>query len=1389
MEPSIGTPPTADEVRKKLLAMPPLGFGNTDPSFNAPVPTPAWQASEERLKREKVTRTGNPVDLFTGDTKRDTYLGSIWRQDGLVDGLMAHVVGSEMAPDPAFNPFTAPGTKEAEEGIWDEFKPSLYQAHSAAHREYLRGLLLQKQDDLTRLNDMGMQGTVGRIALNALMPDQLLMSMAGGWVARGAMAVNTARAARSAATALGKAEVAAGISADAARRAGTIPAVLGGIGFGAAENATYEAARQSVNFESDGGQVLEAGILGAAFTAPFAIAGARSASRVASVAHREHTQLKALRAVEEGTPLSPSEGQALKEMVQVHTAVREFQAGRLDEAGMERALDEFHGPAEPIERWMARYGDRLREDAQAIIKENYPGSTGKATGRAAPSAPQRAQMDEAVDLETKVNFPESVAAANAKNPALEGSFQGPFKKTLVTREELRKAFDLQRLDAEADVAKKSAFEDAFKQAEREREARFQAEQELMVNQRELQRMDGVEGAPSEASVTPPAPHPHEAYVGRDVSFAGPDGSTLEGTVTSFNPSIGKLIVKTDEGMKSVKAEELDQYEGPSPFGMQSVGAAQVKGTQIDSVASQRTALAEMTIPGTDVKVPLRFDIFAVLNGSPVKRVRELAHKLVKDAIQNDSFEAQSMTASEWKKQLQRTAAGTFHVQAREAFQEAVKVSNVLPWQRPQFATDFYALVSRVTRGDPDVALEHANIFPMLQKAAGAQAKAYATLIQEAKKAGVKGAEDIAPNDFYVNRVWNHGQIREASLSHGESSVVKVIADAILDKPGVIEKLRKSPGMEAKTDAELLTVKAQRFLAAVRAVQFTPALQDIALKGRDMATLRRELMDLKVDEGHIDELVDLMFEVRPQDADAGRMANLKYRFGLDENTKVQTPAGTLRLSDLFENDARVLVDTYTNSMAGHVGLAKVGIPDSASWARELNAAAEEAKLDPTMDGARVKRDMALLEDVHRNITGRPMSTADFSYTNRAAQAFRGYTRGVMLPQLGIASAFEMSKAVALMGFKSLQQMPSFRSFLVGIRQGYLPDQGLARDIRLITGFGQEKAASYTRAQEIESGFMGQALTRIETGSNKVSHAVDVLSGNASFTSLTKQLSGMMAAQNMADFAHGRSRFTAKLRERWVGQGVSDDHIEGLLADLKKHSTEKDGVLQEIRHEDWNAANPESYERFQTFISRQVRDAIQDHDLGESLPFLHSTLGKMFGELKTFFLVAHAKNFLKNGHYMDATAAQVWAISFLGESLAYMTQTAVNYPTELDERLTPERIATAAAFRMAALGTMSMAIETGFNVLSGGDSLVFEGATSNTSNRSFLNTPSMIVMKRLTNVPATAMGALLGTDVTTQAEFRDVWGAIPGANLYGLKAFGSYLSNTLPKSDPNHSYSGY
>lgn len=1341
-------------------------MGYAAPELNAPAPQPSYDAALARQKRAESVSFSDAA-------------GAIWRQDGLIDGVAAELAANGMEVDPSYNVFQDPAWEDLTKGVSDEFIPYLYSAHSAAHARFLKDRLLQKQDDLAKLDTLGFVGNVGRFAMNAAMPESWVAAVTGGIAARGVVALRTARAARGL-SGLAGAELSAGQRAAQAAAAARPGAVGAGVGLGAAENAAYEYLRQRVNFEDDSAAIAEAGLLGAAFTAPFALAGARAQRRIATVAEREHQVLKALKDADEGKQLTPEQGKLISETKANLDRIDDLISGRIDTETYVDSFGELVGPVEPPDVWMKRYGSRVAADAQEIIEragwtqKNPPVRIPRRKAEPSPMPESQAELAAAA---RQADAARAAAGATPVRGTLADQLAAVKAELTARKDAEARALAGQQIDEAARTEKQRAMDDAFAAEEAKRNAEIEA----AYNQRELQDAEGQSAQPAAdtapvqpvASAAPAAPTA-ESFVGRTVRFLDKNGEDVEGKVEKVSPT-GRLLVRDpyDGNLKAVAHTDVDLWDLPaegSGFLKGSVGSGQI--APIENPADALSAMNQgIPVPGTKgkVRVPVRLDFFSIFNRSESLEVRRLGYKLVKDAIQNSNTEAQPMTASERRTRLLRTIGKQYHHDFREAVREARKAGKVPMWKAKQFNAEFSALVSRLGRGD-QTALEGLppGVASQVKAAQQAMRKALDGFLAEAKRYNVKGAADIPPNENYVPRVWHHGHLRDAEALHGKDSIIRLIADSIRDT-------------KYANDPEVRLKKAASFYKVVRRLEFNDALDNVHLLGRDMGTLRQELDARGLTPQEIDEVVDTMFEVKENaNGDSGQAAQLRFRFDLDETVKLETKAGVLRLSDLLENDSRILMDRYGASMAGHAGMASVGFDSVANFNAAIKRIMDDA-IEKGLDTERVAREVEYLKDVHRNILGKPMSTADFSYTNRAATAVRGYTRSVMLGQLGVAAAFEMKQAIALMGMRAfIQQMPTFRGFLTAIRQGHLPDEGLSKQVRLMTGWGNEMAASYARDGEIESGMAGGALTRFERFANTASHATDVISGNSSFTSLTRQVSARMAMQNFADFAHGRAALDDKLMRRWVGQGIDKAEADAVLKDFKAYTDMDGDTLAGIRYEDWQLEEPETYDKFMLFVDRQVRDSIQDQDVGETMPFMHTTLGKMFAELKTFFLVAHAKNFLKNAEYRDMTALQVWMIGFMGEALAYSMQTSINYPGDTD-RLSPDRIALGAFSRMSAAGFLPFLIESGHRLLTG-ESFFQEGSTTNTDVRSLVP-PSLVLAGRAVGAPATGLQALLGTDVTTSKEFKDAVTTLPLSNTWGVRALVNWFADGLPKSDPS------
>lgn len=180
-----------------------------------------------------------------------------------------------------------------------------------------------------------------------------------------------------------------------------------------------------------------------------------------------------------------------------------------------------------------------------------------------------------------------------------------------------------------------------------------------------------------------------------------------------------------------------------------------------------------------------------------------------------------------------------------------------------------------------------------------------------------------------------------------------------------------------------------------------------------------------------------------------------------------------------------------------------------------------------------------------------------------------------------------------------------------------------------------------------------------------------------------------------------------------------------------------------------------------------------------------IGKVFTELKTFMLVGHAKQFLKNVHYNDATAHGMWMIGIIGAALEYSLAQALNYahdPKKLQERMSMSNVAIGAVARMSVLGLVPTAAETGYYFGSGGHTL-FKSGTGNTDNRNAFITPSMAQAMHM------ATGAKLvsstmnpwSTGTATKQEVSDgMKGFVPNALI--IRNLIDLTSDQFPKSEP-------
>lgn len=1352
-------------------ALPNLVDTNPVPDFNTAAPAPAVNAEQAALAkkaREDKATFG-------------TYYGASLRQDGFIMGAIANLAGPNTV-DPDFIATDPKNWKMLTEGIPAEYHSAFYDATSLNQAYYRRTLIEDKLKDQQTLGDLGTLGQTLRFVGGFVSPDGLLMnlvSMGAGNIVSGGSALYRANAAVRMAAALpnGPARTTALLEATkgleaATAAASTAKGVATMAASGMAQNALYEGLRQKYGFENDTAGILHASLMGLAFTTPFAGVHALGMARLRKVAGVERDLLQVIQRANDhpDIPLSAEEHRVIEQADAAHAYHKGVEQGTIDPVTTPHPFD-----AELGAQLHAEVAAHARARADAILAEMFPDKAPADVGAPTP-APVELTPKQKLFLARKAK--EEVDLWDSQNRDLLGDVPQPGQGLPPEPLPLSRLTHDEKLTAKAAILQRLT-------------ERARREPDL------LSALDNApEPGPAAPSEAPKAPANVTSLVDvrqRLNTLKGLDSEMrqeMAATLAEVERKIGQgrlTAARVDEALSHAEWDPdsiidslhglLGSLDGPTTaipgrlpegftFGNDSVGAARVGALTTDQLF---VGIDPVYMRGG------RLDISATLNRSANPVVQEFGWMMVKDAIGNG--QAQGWSASEAKSNLVRRVGGEYHVTEMQAMQAAQQKLGLTRWNREAKFSEIRAAATKVARGET-VPPELAAVAAEIQTIASAQQKLYTRMLDEMRKAGVRGAEEVPDNLNYVNRVWRSDNISAAIQKHGDA-LFEMIGNALrtpVPAGHVGPMPRLSPAERVKT--------AKSFMSAIQRLQYSSAGQNLDLLARDMGTLRRELEHAKLTPDEIDAIVTHLFEVKHMSGDAGNAPNLKFRFKLDETHAEVMPDGTrVGISDLLENDSRVLVDRYMQTMAGQVAAAQKGLASRAdvdAWLRNADRWHEEnpGRMTPQQlaDGKQ------LMSDMYDHLVGRPMSTQSFSKADRWVRAMQAYGRSALLGQLGIAAAGELKNSIAIAGLRAaLDQLPTFRATIAAMKRGYVASDKLAQSIHEFWGFASEYASTYARKHEAEDFAVDQGLSKFERFSAGASHVVDTISGNRFFTSATREMSARMMIQKYANIAAGSAKLTNKLRDRMVANGVPEGQIQRVLADLQQF-TKRDGRrVTELDWEGWAQHDPNTLSSFQLLVERSVRDGIQSHDIGETMPWMHTTVGRIFGELRTFNLAGHAKQTLKNLHHRDATAMSAVMLSIVGESLGYALQVSINTPNAEDraKRLSLENIARAVAARSNLMGMAAFPLDFASRIATGQPL----GSTNNTDNRNFLVPPTVgLMQKALTG--AVGLGQHLNPflqDTWTRDEGRGLAGALPGGNTYFVRPFISWATHDMAKKE--------
>jgi hypothetical protein len=1256
-------------------------------------------------------------------------LGASLRLETIIDSAVKSYVDSTFDPDENFT-WTPEDWKEATAGLPSEYHKHLLKARSKQHALYINGNIKQELEDANTLARMGGTGTALRIGTALLDPAQALIALATG---------------------------PAGASAKATRMQNVFRSGLAAGGSNAAIEG-FLAANQATR---DGTDVFEAGLFGFILGAPLGALTRLENAALRNASTRGHDQsvLGRVEAAAEDVKLTDAGRKVMADSRGTPEQQAMYWRSQIDAnqaAAAERTARSIPSTGDFLEAATARatHQEELRKALRgAAAREDFVTRL--------QSAPEAAtgKLDEDAEFLFHKTFRRNAAS---KPTAMQMAF---------ARDAVRQASKAAKEAKKAAVSAKAAQVDAAYAA---RNAATTREVEAAYAQRELQAAEVAPEAkpinnPEELPEAPRAEEHGRDFQAGDTVWFEKSGELFSGKVERINEH-GRVVFKDDATSKQVsfhpeRDDPMGDYSGiseknlPSGFKRGSIGSGQLSDVEVPETAFSSLKIGRF-------EIPLRWDYFAIFMRSPLRSLKKLALDVVADPVGfADKRLARGATATELAEMVRLRYEKRFLAEFEDGFADYYKRTGG-SWlkadaARAQFAED----ITFITRGDTARAAEA----PEAAKVVAEVKKVHSELLEMAQKHGVDGAELVDPNPLYIMRKFNHDRIRHIKDKFDEKGIVQLLA-------GAIRSVRT-------IDDALADKIATGYWHTITRLPYNPDLSGIIQGPKLFGRLRGEMQRQGVDEDVIDEVIEVVagrtFKVE------GDSPRLKNRTTMDElfAADVSTKAGAverLSISDLFINDSRLLMRQYTRQMSGLIGFAKVGIKSDADWATRIAEVTEEAA-EKGVDPAKLQKHLGYMEDMRHYALGRPMAGQTFGTADRVARVIRDINFIRNMGQAGFAQIPEIGNLIGLAGMRAFtMHIPSFND-VVRHAAGKTLDDDLARDL-MNMGLGAEHLAIKPNLREMDEWAYDRQLSKIEKLTEKGKYITANVGGLAAMNDGLHTIASKAFVQKFSDYAQGITKLGKSDLARLNWAGIGEDNIDGVFKRLKEFTDLGDnGRVLGIRWEDWQRVDNESFETFNLAVFRESRKAIQQPTIGETSPWMHTQIGKILTQFRSFTLVAWAKQGLHNINYADASTAVAWSLSMMFAGAAYAVQNGINFAHNDEERrkrLEIDQIAKA-AFQRAGFSSLTPGGIDTLMMFTRGEPLFAYGRTTGLGTGFLVGNPTMDLLssKMLGTLQNTSRSVFDDEHLWTRKDVKNGLGLfLP--NYLGVRNFVDAAASEFP-----------
>ena len=740
-------------------------------------------------------------------------------------------------------------------------------------------------------------------------------------------------------------------------------------------------------------------------------------------------------------------------------------------------------------------------------------------------------------------------------------------------------------------------------------------------------------------------------------------------------------------------------------------------------------------------------------------------------------------AAEFKDRLSQVLMVAFYREALPAFNAWGRAKGLNFWQRSlpgQHRTEFFESVTLAVRTQ-DFSEEHIGV------AARAIDKNNRKVLDLAVREGLMGADEIEEVLGYINRVWEPNKISRLTADpQVRGSGVRMLIEESIRRADVDGDISDA------ARAAMARAVYSRFNAKGHGIQTD---FNAGFFSRDIGEVRRVLKEAGTDKEDIETIVGhVARQTQDSASDAGRVRNLKSRIPMDENTEVRLPTGRrLKFSELTENNAERLHINYLNRMTGHISVARHlrpllddeavrhGIKTDYEFNRLTDMARAEGMSSKKIDHMTMGYNL---------LVGRPPENGTNSALHQVMRFVRDWNFVRLMGQVGFAQVAEFGPIVAQVGIvNTIRHVPHLRDMIRRTRNGEIDEPMLREWEEFGLVFGAERMIMQPSQRMGEHGLLDESAN--SSMLNKASQTMEVLkravgdvSGMSGLTIAMQRMAGLSAGHKFIKMAKAGTLNNARMRSL----GLDEDSANSIQAQIRAHSgrdqTEGGRWTDTMNLKDWD---PEAREAFLGAMHRWGARMVQRNIVGDLPPEMHTMVGNMAGQFRSFMLNAYQKQLMQGMNMKDFQTFMTFSFSMMFAGASYTAQQGLNSIGREDaqefreERLSVGNLGLAAFQRAGFASLIPGAIDTILPMTPMIDEGIFSyGRSSGLATGFFAGIPTVDLANSLHSGAQGSIAAPFRDDKDfTQQDFRNVWSTLALNNVTGIRNVGNAISDELPR----------